>query len=61
MSQARTNRRYAKRMKMGNAHLSGLGVSRFAKQRSAAAFVNRQARARAKAAKQGRSFGYSQG
>ena len=45
-------------MKMDNAHLSGPGVSRYARTKSADARMRRIAFDKQKAAREGRSFGY---
>lgn len=58
MSQARTNRRYAKRMRQDNNHLSGMGVPKYAKQGTGASKAARLARAKAKAVRLGRTFGF---
>lgn len=58
MGQARTNRRYRKRMAANNSHLSGPGVPRYGKQKDAASKLRRIALDRAKAAKTGRSYGF---
>ncbi len=59
MSQARTNRRKAKQMRMDNAHLTGIGIPRYHKQKSAAARQRKIQRLREKAARMGRSYGYA--
>ena len=59
MSQARTNRRRARQLKMNNAHLSGMGVPKYRKQRSGEAKRLRRERQRRKAEAMGRSFGYT--
>jgi len=43
---------------MNNAHLSGMGVSRYGTQKSADARAKREALDRAKAAREGRSYGF---
>jgi hypothetical protein len=59
MSQARTNRRRARQLKMDNKHLSGLGVPRYAGQKgSSARRAAKRMRAMKKAHRMGRSFGY---
>jgi hypothetical protein len=45
-------------MAMNNAHLSGMGIPRYGRQKSAEAKLRRIALDRAKAAKTGRSYGF---
>lgn len=58
MGQANTNARRRRQMAMNNAHLSGPGVSRYGRIKSAEARIRREAWDRAKAAREGRSYGY---
>lgn len=58
MGQARTNARRRKQMLMNNAHLSGMGVSRYGRQKSAAAKAKRRDLDRMKAERRGASFGF---